>query len=195
MTTWISFRTNQSYNTVSLQVLLLVPLPDLNVAGLLFHSLAPFPVIHRHLLVSVSLRYVYPLTQFPLLCLYVSIRRALMLGGPWEAPSFLSNSFIRSPAVSCQGLSLLLVSEGRTGRVQHVGTRSQLLRWCCRSPRSFETWGKIWPYHSSCFCLFICLSLKGVMCKIKKMWRKAVKHGGSMEENVSVLLSKLFRSR
>lgn len=136
-----------------------------------------------------------PLPNFSSVPLCVSIRQALILGGLREAPSFLSNSFIRSPAVSCQGLSLLLVSEGRTGRVQHVGTRSQLLHWCCRRPWSFETCGKMWPYHSSCFCLFICLSLKGVMCKIKKMWRKTIKHGSSMEENVSVLLFKLFRSR
>lgn len=48
-----------------------------------------------------------PLPNFFSGCLYVSIRQALVLGGPWEAPWLLAISFIRSPAVSCQGLSLI----------------------------------------------------------------------------------------
>lgn len=138
----------------------------------------PFlPFTHHRLLVSLS-EIRTPLITFVFFCTGGSLHHVLILGGLWEAGSLPVNSFIRSPAVSCQGFSLLLVSEGRIGRGQRVGTRSQLLSWCSQSPSSFETWRDIWPYHSSCFCLFICLVFccfgqfvvfwKGWLCTIKR---------------------------
>lgn len=123
-----SFCPNQNDNTSSSETLVFascagfecdrMSLPLISLFILLFVVI---------LLISVSLKYVLPVTKSLFLCIYVTVRQALIFGGLWEARSFLLNSFIRSPAVSCQGFSLLLVSEGRTGRVEPVGIRSQLL--------------------------------------------------------------------
>lgn len=103
------------------------------------------------------------------LCLYVSVQKALVSGGLWEAQLSVLNSFIRSPAVSCQGFSFWLVSEGRTGSVQHVGTRSQLLDWCSWSPWSLKVEEKfdlimaVVSVH-----LFVLFVLRGLQCAIKR---------------------------
>lgn len=103
------------------------------------------------------------------LCLYVSVQKALVSGGLWEAQLSVLNSFIRSPAVSCQGFSCWLVSEGRTGSVQHVGTRSQLLDWCSWSPWSLKVEEKfdlimaVVSVH-----LFVLFVLRGLQCAIKR---------------------------